>query len=113
MDFQVVIAATGPAPTGDDFATTTSSIAPSAPVVCEPSNMGAAVEVVIALSNMFCTGLDLTKSSVNTLQGSSSGLQDADATSVAFNFTQTADTCALGCNASYKHMVQTCKFHSS
>lgn len=72
--------------------------------------MGAAVEVVGALANQFCTGLDLSKDSSSTLPGSASGLQGADGISVLFNFSQAANTCTLGCNASYAQIVTSCKF---
>jgi len=101
--YQVPMTASGPTPTSDDFA-------PSAKAQCNPSNVGAPVEVVGALSKKFCTGLDLSKSSSSTLLGSASGLQGADTISVLFNFSQTANTCALGCNASYAQIVQSCKF---
>ena len=110
QDFQVVMIPSGPTPTSDDFASSTSTLRPSATAQCNPSNVGAAVEVVGALANQFCTGLDLSKSSSNTLQGSASGLQGADGTSVIFNFSQTANSCSLGCNASYTQIIKSCKF---
>jgi hypothetical protein len=106
QDYQVVVTASGPTPTSDDFA-------PSASAQCNPSNVGADIEVFEALANKFCTGLDLSKDSSSTLPGSASGLQGADAISVLFNFSQTADTCALGCNASYAQIVTSCKFDIS
>jgi hypothetical protein len=99
--YLVPMIASGPTPTSDDFA-------PLATAQCNPSNVGAPVEVVGALADKFCTGLDLSKDSSSTLPGSESGLQGADAISVLFDFSQTADTCALGCNASYAQIVQSC-----
>jgi hypothetical protein len=106
QDYQVVMTASGPTPTSDDFA-------PLVTAQCNPSNVGADVEVFEALANKFCTGLDLSKDSSSTLPGSASGLQGADGISVLFNFSQTADTCALGCNASYAQIVTSCKFDIS
>jgi hypothetical protein len=100
----------GPTPTSDDFASSTSTTLPSATAQCNPSNVGAAIEVVGALANKFCTGLDLSKDSSSTLPGSASGLQGADGISVLFNFSQRANTCALGCNANYAQIVTSCKF---
>lgn len=81
----------------DDFASSSSTSLHPATASCIPSNVGAGVEVVQALANKFCTGLALSQSSSNTLPGSVSELQGADATSVFFNFGQITNTCALGC----------------
>ncbi|KAF8847572.1 hypothetical protein BDZ45DRAFT_754766 [Acephala macrosclerotiorum] len=112
QDYQVIMTVSGPTPTSDDLASSTSTALPSATAQCNTSNVGAAVEVVGALANKFCTGLDLSKDSSSTLPGSASGLQGADGITVLFNFSQTANTCALGCNASYAQIVTSCEFNS-
>ena len=110
LDYQVILTASGPTPTSDDFASSTSTTLPSTTAQCNSSDAGAGVDLVEALANKFCTGLDLSKSSTITLPGSASGLQGEDGTSVFFNFSQTSNTCALGCNASYTQIVKSCKF---
>ncbi|KAH8784624.1 hypothetical protein BGZ57DRAFT_951007 [Hyaloscypha finlandica] len=91
-DYQVIMTVSGPTPTSDDFASSTSTTLPSATAQCNPSNVGAAVEVVGALANKFCSGLDLSKDSSSTLPGTK--------------------TCALGCNASYAQIATSCELNS-
>ena len=106
QDYDFGLTASGPTPTSDDFATST----PSATAKCNQSNAGVDVVVFNALANKFCTGLDLSKSSSTTIQGNATGLQNTYGSSIFFNFSQTANTCALGCNASYAKIVTSCKF---
>jgi hypothetical protein len=99
----------GETPTSDDFASRSSTTLPLATAQCNPSTAGAATEVVGVLPNIFCTGLDLSKDNRSTLLGVSYSLLGADGISVLFSFSQTANTCALGRNASYAQMVTSCK----
>jgi hypothetical protein len=75
--------------------------------------MGVDVVVAQALANKFCTGLDLSKSSRASIQGNATGLPDPYGSSMFFNFSQTADTCYLGCNTSYTQIISACKLNIS
>ena len=97
----------------NDLAVPTTSIASAAKAKCTPSNMGVDVVVAQALANKFCTGLDLSKSSSASIQGNATGLPDPYGSSMFFNFSQTADTCYLGCNTSYTQIISACKLNIS
>ncbi|KUJ23964.1 uncharacterized protein LY89DRAFT_727016 [Mollisia scopiformis] len=92
LDFQqFVLIASGPTPTDDDFASISSTAFPLATASCSSYDVGATVELVEALADIFCTGLDLSEGS---------------------SVFQTADICALGCNSSYTQIITSCEFNS-
>ncbi|KIM99170.1 hypothetical protein OIDMADRAFT_30801 [Oidiodendron maius Zn] len=104
-DFQgVVIIASGPTPTDGDLGASTST-SPAATAKCTPSNGSVDVVEAQALANKFCTGLDLSKSSSTAIQGNATGLQNTYGSSILFNFSQTANTCNLGCNMAYNQII--------
>lgn len=112
-DFQgAVITASGPTPTDDGDLGISTSTRPAATAQCTPSNESVDVVEVQALANKFCTGLDISKSSSATIQGNATGLQNTYRSSIFFNFSQTANTCDLGCNISYTQIITACEFNS-
>ncbi|KIM98737.1 hypothetical protein OIDMADRAFT_57081 [Oidiodendron maius Zn] len=110
--FQFDMTASGPTPTGDDFASSTTSTRPASTAQCTPSNDSIDVVEAQALANKFCTDLDLSKSSNVTIQGNATGLQNTYGSSIFFNFSKTANTCDLGCNISYTQIITACEFNS-